>query len=155
MTRIYLSNDRTEVDMNGLARAFGLSREALDETVSLGVINYFYELGPGDTATPRMVFRSKHTGQRVTLDRIGRIMPPENGLSVDRPVPCSATCRPDGAPSHTANAVMTAEPADATGQSRQHVAARRLDDLLDEALRESFPASDPVAISFDAPRPGP
>ena len=24
-----------------------------------------------------------------------------------------------------------------------------------EALKDTFPASDPVAISFDAPRPGP
>ncbi len=29
-----------------------------------------------------------------------------------------------------------------------------LDDLLDEALADSFPASDPVAIDFDAPRDG-
>lgn len=27
-----------------------------------------------------------------------------------------------------------------------------LDDLLDEALDESFPASDPIAIRFDAPQ---
>lgn len=155
MIQLHLSNDRTAVDMHMLAKAFGLSRGALDDALGLGAISYWTELGAGDSATPRTVFRSTDTGQRVTLDRIGRIMPPERGLPVDRPVPCSATCRPDGAPSHTANAVTTAEPADATGQSRQHVAARRLDDLLDEALRESFPASDPVAISFDAPRPGP
>jgi len=28
---------------------------------------------------------------------------------------------------------------------------RHLDDLLDEALAQSFPASDPVAIDFGAP----
>lgn len=144
MTRIYLSNDRTEVDMDGLASAFGLSREALDQIVSLGVINYFYELGPGDTATPRMVFRSKHTGQRVTLDRIGRIMPSQDKFKADQPVPCSVACRPDAA--------TPFEPSEVSGQPPDDPAARRLDDLLDEALRETFPASDPVAISFDAPR---
>ncbi len=29
--------------------------------------------------------------------------------------------------------------------------ARRLDDLLDQALADSFPASDPVAIDFASP----
>jgi hypothetical protein len=40
-------------------------------------------------------------------------------------------------------------PADAFSQSstKQHV-----EDLLDEALEESFPASDPVAIDFDRSR---
>lgn len=30
----------------------------------------------------------------------------------------------------------------------------RRDELLDEALQETFPASDPIAISFAAPCPG-
>ena len=29
--------------------------------------------------------------------------------------------------------------------------ARHLDDLLDQALADSFPASDPVAIDFESP----
>ena len=27
-----------------------------------------------------------------------------------------------------------------------------LDELLDQALEQSFPASDPIAVDFDAPR---
>jgi hypothetical protein len=43
------------------------------------------------------------------------------------------------------------KPADAFSQSsqKQHVS-----DLVDEALEESFPASDPVAIDFDLSRDG-
>jgi len=146
MRHLILSNDRTEVDMRLLAGAFGFSREALDDALGLGTISYWYELGPGDTATPRVVFRSTESGQRVTLDRTGRIMSPEESHLADQPVPCSETCRPVGAKARAAHA---------SDEVPQQAAARRLDGLLDQALQDTFPASDPVAISFDAPRPGP
>lgn len=155
MMQLYLCNDRTEVDMHMLAGAFGLSREALDDALSLGAINYWSELGPGDTATPRTVFRSTATGQRVTLDRTGRIMSPEENHLADQPVPCSETCRPDRATARAADAATAGDPAHAGGQTPQQATLQRLDRLLDAALQDTFPASDPVAISFDAPRPGP
>ena len=154
MRQLKLSNDRIEIDMHGLAQAFGLSSEALDDAVRLGTISYWYEIGPGDAATPRTVFQSSETGQRVTLDRIGRIMPPEDIPSADQPVPCSKRCRRDTAKARAAGAAPAADQAHASGQSPQIAGPRRLDDLLDEALRETFPASDPIAISFDAPRLG-
>lgn len=152
MRQLKLSNDRTEIDMHALAQAFGLSREGIDDAVRLGTITYRYELGPGDSATPRTVFHSDETGERVTLDRIGRIMPPEDIASADRPVPCSETCRRDTAKARTGGAATPAHQARASGQFPRHAGARRLDDLLDAALQETFPASDPVALSFDAPR---
>lgn len=89
MIQLRLSNDRTEVDMHDLATAFDLSSEALDDALNLGAISYWYELGPGDTAKPRTVFQSTETGQRVTLDRIGRIMPSDGTARL--PVPtCEA-----------------------------------------------------------------
>ena len=36
MMQLRLSNDRTEVDMDVLATAFGLSRGALDDALGLG-----------------------------------------------------------------------------------------------------------------------
>ena len=36
-------------------------------------------------------------------------------------------------------------------RSSEPPASQHIDDLLDEALDESFPASDPVAISMDRP----
>lgn len=155
MMQLHLSNDRTEVDMHVLAKAFGLSREAFDDALSVSAISYWYELGPGDTATPRTVFRSTETGQRVTLDRTGRIMSPEESHLVDQPAPCSETCRPVGAKERAVDAATPVDATCASGQSPQQAAARRLDGLLDQALQDTFPASDPVAVSFDAPGPGP
>ena len=150
MMQLRLSNDRTEIDMNVLATAFGLSREALDDALSLGAICYRYELGPGDTATPRTVFRSTETGQRVTLDRIGRIILPDDNLSADKPMPCSEACRPDAAKARAADAPAPIDPSQVSGQSPENSASRRLDDQ--RSIAGNIPASDPVAISFDAPR---
>jgi hypothetical protein len=38
--------------------------------------------------------------------------------------------------------------------SRSKAEAAHLDNLLDEALRETFPASDPIAITMDKPAKG-
>ncbi|MBC7179980.1 MAG: hypothetical protein H5U14_07770, partial [Roseovarius sp.] len=104
MIQLRLSNDRTKVDMHSLATAFGLSREALDGALSLGTISYWYELGPGDSATPRTVFHSIETGQRVALDRTGKIMAPEDEVLADQPLPCAETCRPGATKAHAADA---------------------------------------------------
>jgi hypothetical protein len=40
-----------------------------------------------------------------------------------------------------------------TTHSKQPDAGRHLDELLDEGLRQTFPASDPVAIVQPAPEP--
>jgi hypothetical protein len=40
------------------------------------------------------------------------------------------------------------------GLSRSKAEAAHLDNLLDEALRETFPASDPIAIAIDKPSKG-
>jgi hypothetical protein len=46
-----------------------------------------------------------------------------------------------------------------TARKRERLAvmprdARQLDDLLDQALADSFPASNPVAIDFESPADG-
>lgn len=150
MMQLRLSNDRTEIDMNVLATAFGLSSEALDGALSLGAIRYHYELGPGDTATPRTVFRSTETGQRVTLDRIGRIFSRMTTFSADTPMPCSEACLPEAAKARAADAPAPIDPSQVSGQPPENSASRRLD--VQRSIAGNIPASDPVAISFDAPR---
>ena len=48
-----------------------------------------------------------------------------------------------------------AQPSDEAAKSEQY--KRHLDNLLDEALRDTFPASDPIAVTprRKAPRPPP
>jgi hypothetical protein len=41
-----------------------------------------------------------------------------------------------------------------SASSRSESEAAHLDNLLDEALRETFPASDPIAIAIDRPLKG-
>ncbi|WP_143042380.1 DUF6522 family protein [Citreimonas salinaria] len=154
MMQFRLSNDRTEVDIHALAAAFGLSRDALHDALRLGTISYCYELEPGDTATPRTVFRSTETGQCVTLDRVGRIISAEENRLVDQPVPCKETCRSDGGQARAADTSTPISLTEVNRQTAQHASAPHLNNLLDEALRETFPASDPVAISFDSPYRG-
>lgn len=48
--------------------------------------------------------------------------------------------------------VLTCEKARIGPSSPSSDDRRATDALLDEALAESFPASDPIAVSFDAPR---
>lgn len=74
MSSLKLCNDRTEVDLDRLAQAFSISRTELENCLRLGTISYWYELGTSDYDTPQMVFRSKETGRRVALDRVGNVV---------------------------------------------------------------------------------
>lgn len=78
MLDLKLCNDRTEVDMNLLARAFSISRTQLEDCLRLGTISYWYERGIRDDHPPHMVFRSKQTERRVVLDRTGNIITTPN-----------------------------------------------------------------------------
>ncbi|WP_299364606.1 DUF6522 family protein [uncultured Paracoccus sp.] len=75
MLSLKLCNDRTEVDLDRLAQAFSIGRVELEDHLRLGTISYWYELGASDDDTPQMVFRSKETGRRVALDRVGNVLP--------------------------------------------------------------------------------
>ena len=78
MLSLKLCNDRTEVDLDRLAQAFSISRAELEDCLRMGMISYWYELGASDYDTPQMVFRSKETGRRVALDRIGNVVSGQN-----------------------------------------------------------------------------
>lgn len=85
MRRLFLSDDRTEVDMDGLAGAFSISRDELETRLGLGTITYWFEQGASDDATPRMVFRAAGTGARVALDRAGNIVSQTVAAAGDAP----------------------------------------------------------------------
>jgi hypothetical protein len=128
MGRLTLSNDKTEVDVDRLAEAFAISRDELENSIRLGTITYWFELGASDYDTPRMIFHSADTGARVTLDRVGNVV--------------SGTIEAAKSPlSITAPVVDDSDSPDRA----------RLEALLDGALQGTFPASDPIALGFAAP----
>lgn len=151
MLPLRLSNDTTEVDMDRLAGAFALSRDELETRLRLGTITYWFEREDSDAGWPRAVFHSAETGQRVTLDRTGGIMSLDDEFVEDRPRPCSETCRPTGV--GTGNPASPGDTIRSDSPIPPPTGARQLDELLDEALRETFPASDPIAICFDRVHP--
>ncbi len=85
MLSLKLCNDRTEVDLDRLAQAFSISRSELDDCLRLGTISYWYELDASDYDTPQMVFRSKETGRRVALDRVGNVVSGQYEGSIREP----------------------------------------------------------------------
>ena len=131
MLTVKLCNDRTEVDMDRLAQAFSMSGTELEGCLRLGIISYWYELGASDYDTPQMVFRSRETGRRVALDRLGHI--------VSR--------------SDEGQKRATPEPSREVGRAAGISAPRaRLEQLSDEPPQETKPASSPIAVGVDADR---
>ena len=99
-----------------------------------GTITSRFERGEGeDAGTVRLVFFSRARRIRITADEGGNILT------------CGAVdfAGPPGFGSRLS------APASASGQDAEQAA--HVEMLLDLALEGTFPASDPVAISIDAP----
>lgn len=118
MTQLYLPDGRTAIDMDRLGAAFSINRHDLESRIGLGTITYWFEQGGSDLDRPRMVFHASESGTRVTLDAVGNIVPSSEGADGMPPMP------------------------------RRTTGPRSSDALLDEALKGTFPASDPIAIDF-------
>lgn len=148
MIKIILADARTEANMDAIAKAFAISRDELRERVNDGTIAQWYEVGEGDKDNkPHLILSSSELGRRITVDEVGNVVssraePPDGHQPTERPEQASV--------SETIAPKRSDFP-----DIRDPDAARRahLDALLDEALEESFPASDPVAINFDASYP--
>ncbi len=149
MFKITLPADRAVVDMAAVAREFGVSIQQLHDDMRTGTISRWLEVAEGDADDkPHKIFASEKLGIRVEVDEGGNVYSTSEYPAV----------RSDSLPdrienSHSdgnANRLETAldrNSKDTPATTRKS----RLDALLDEALDESFPASDPVAISFEPP----
>lgn len=148
MTKLLLPNARTEVDMDRLAGAFSIGRDDLETRIGLGTITYWFEQGGSDHDTPRMIFRSADTGTQVTLDSVGKIVS-RTGEGSEKSRASFAKESRDAFTDDpgTSKARLVADDPPLTSTT-----AENLDELLDEALKESFPASDPIAICFESPK---
>lgn len=135
MTPVEFSEGNVSIDGAVLARAFGISDDDLKQRMREGTITSRFERGEGeDAGTVRLVFFSRARRIRITADEGGSILtcgavdfagPPGFGSRLSAPTPVS-------------------------GQDPEQAA--HVEMLLDLALEGTFPASDPVAITIDAPR---
>jgi hypothetical protein len=78
MITIMLSNDRTEVDMDRLATAFAKSHDEMDDSIRVGTVTYWFEMGARNRDTPQIVFHSVNTGARVILNSVGDVISQTN-----------------------------------------------------------------------------
>lgn len=134
MTPVEFSEGNVSIDGAVLARAFGISDDDLKQRMREGTITSRFERGEGeDAGTVRLVFFSRARRIRITADEGGNILT------------CGAVdfAGPPGFGSRLS------APASASGQDAEQAA--HVEMLLDLALEGTFPASDPVAISIDAP----
>jgi uncharacterized protein YuzE len=148
MFRITLPADRAEPDMAAVASAFGISIKDVHDGIEIGTISRWFEVGDGDSSKPHQIFASAKLEIRVDVDEHGAV------FSINKYKAARTVLPPDqAADCDTAYGKDTkGRPFDPNSQDNSDaVRWARLDALLDEALDESFPASDPIAISFDPP----
>lgn len=132
MTTIEFVDDQVQVDADVLAKALRIGPEALKQGMRDGTITSRFERGEGeDAGRIRLTFFSAERRVRMIADESGNLL--------------------------TWNAVDHVRPPFAlagAGRGDDRAASRaRLDLLLDTALEGTFPASDPLAVSFDVPGP--
>ena len=153
MTRIEYINDGVQVDAGILAQAFAISAEDLRLGMREGAITSRFEQGEGeDAGKVRLTFFSADRRVRMIADERGSVL---ECSAVTFPLPRSPAApgrrHEAGAGDASSGAAETfkvrhaAEEADAARRAR-------LDALLDEALCDTFPASDPIAVSFPSAR---
>lgn len=149
MIRITLADDKTGIDVAVIARAFGTSIDRLESSLRTGIITRWFERGAGDHDNrARLVFFSSESSRPVVIDENGGVQP--SAKQSGRPATNRQTPRVNSARSDN---MANDKPNKPTMTEAETVRRARLDALLDMALQGTFPASDPLAIIFDAPPP--
>lgn len=148
MTQLEFGNDNVSIDAAVLARAFGISADDLKHGMRDGTITSRFERGEGeDAGRVRLLFFSPARRIRITADQSGKVLTcgaaDLAGLpGFARPVQAAdAGHAPPGA------APMGSQAPEAAADDRE----ARIEMLLELALQGTFPASDPIAISIEAP----
>ena len=136
MSQIKLSPDAIQIDADVLAKAFRISPDELKLGMRDGTITSRSEHGEGeDAGNIRLTFFSTKRRVRITADEKGNVL----------------TCSGVDFSPRAAGPPLAGNPTSGTTTASTSTAAgkTRLDGLLDVALEGTFPASDPVAVSFD------
>lgn len=148
MTPIEFSEDGVRIDAAVLAKAFGISADDLKQGMREGTITSRFERGEGDDAgTMRLFFFSPTRRIRMTMDESGNVV---TCAAVDLAgTPGSGNRMRQAAARDAGTDPEAAGSAPMDGQDPEQAA--HIETLLDLALQGTFPASDPIAISVDAP----
>lgn len=149
MFKITLPADRAVVDMVAVAEAFGINVKGLDDAIHIGTVSRWFELGEGDQDNkPHWIFASTRLGLTVDVDEHGFV----HSVNEYRTVSAELQQKTGQYGNAVRSKTLLAKAVDPNIEDADDIARRaRLDALLDEALEESFPASDPIAISFYSP----
>lgn len=162
MTQLEFSNDNVSIDAAVLARAFGISADDLRHGMRDGTITSRFERGEGeDAGRVRLLFFSPARRIRITADQSGKVLtcgaadlaapPGFAGPVLAADAGHAPAARPvqavDAGHAPTGTAPVGGQDLEAAADDR----AARLEMLLELALQGTFPASDPIAISVEAP----
>ncbi len=146
MFKITLPVDRFEPDMAAVASAFGISIEGVHDGIEIGTISRWFEVGEGDADDkPHQIFASVSLGIRVDVDEHGTV---QSISKYDAESAVLQTCNEAGSDKGSMPERVPPDLQEDPDITRN----AHLDALLDEALNESFPASDPMAISVPRSR---
>lgn len=146
MIRSRLVDYRTEINVEAVAKAFAISADELERRMAAGRISRWFERGEGnDDNKDRLIFSSAELGVRVTVDETGNVISTAAENTRQRPQqsrthPASSRDARGGARDRTKTSAL---------MQRESAGVAHLDALLDEALKGTFPASDPIALNFD------
>lgn len=158
MSRIEKDGETFLIDAEVLAKAFAISEKTLKQNMRNGVITSRYEKGEdSDAGKIRLSFFTSDRQVRIVTNENGKIL---SCVASDLPKPRSHTVGADtwhsdgGEQFHKDNdradaKAMTSAAHDSALEITEYVQDPKIDTILDEALRQTFPASDPVAISID------
>lgn len=149
MFKITLPSDRAQPDMVAVAKAFGISIDDLNDAIHIGTISRWFEVGEGNQDNkPHQIFSSERLGVRVEVDESGNVLSSGKHHAESAKLQPHQVQHRGSLPGRTTMEETLAPDMDNDPDAIRRV---RLNALLDEALDESFPASDPVAISFESP----
>ncbi len=140
MSKIEIGPDQILIDADIVAKALKIEPQELQQRMRDGTVTSRFERGEAeDAGRIRLTFFSGSRRARITADESGAVLS------------CTAVDYSRG-PTPLALTPEAAEEKPGKAQPMQH--QEHIDALLDAALQDTFPASDPIALSFDRPVKG-
>ncbi|WP_415392871.1 DUF6522 family protein [Paracoccus sp. SJTW-4] len=148
MTQLEFGNDNVSIDAAVLARAFGISADDLKHGMRDGTITSRFERGEGeDAGRVRLLFFSPARRIRITADQSGKVLTCGAADLAGPPGFAGPAQAVDVGHAPLGAATLGSQAPEAAADDRE----ARLEMLLELALQGTFPASDPIAISIEAP----